>query len=150
MFHGAFGWVREGQSQDLTGLACCGEYGLDGFGRFVGYFVQYRSLQGAMIESKIIMIISAIELEWMLTWDFHSIIQSSTFTGFQKNGENLEKSAPEPIEIRDEGDDLAESDVVYVTDKIKSARVDEIDRTKEVACKEEKVHSNRDWIVINR
>src|SRR5882762_1597285 len=71
---------------------------------------------------------------------------------FPKNDENSEKSAPEPIEIRDEGDDLAESDVVYVTDKIKSARVDEIDSTKNMACKEEKVlvHSNRDWIVIGR
>lgn len=54
----AFGW---NQDELETGYARRGELGLDGFIKFIGYFVHQRGLKGALFETKIIALIDTIK-----------------------------------------------------------------------------------------
>ena len=58
MFHQAFGW---GEDTTLQGLVQRGRYGLDGFVKFVGYFVELRGLEDGFIREKIEKLIEAID-----------------------------------------------------------------------------------------
>ena len=54
----AFGWSHDGIDE---GFACRGLNGLDGFLRFIGYFVTWRGLKGSLIETKVVSILKVIE-----------------------------------------------------------------------------------------
>ena len=56
----AFGWGRESFEE---GFAQRGLNGLDGFVRFIGYFVTWRGLKGSLIEMKVETLLQAIEKE---------------------------------------------------------------------------------------
>lgn len=56
----AFGWGRESVDE---GFARRGLNGLDGFLRFLEYFVTWRGLKGALIETKVVTLLEAIEKE---------------------------------------------------------------------------------------
>ena len=53
----AFGWNQDGLEM---GYARRGEFGLDGFVKFIGYFIHQRSLNGALLETKITALIETI------------------------------------------------------------------------------------------
>lgn len=57
---GAFGW---GHDSVEAGFARRGMNGLDGFLRFISYFVNRRGLKGSLIETKVVIIVEAIEKE---------------------------------------------------------------------------------------
>jgi hypothetical protein len=65
MMHRAFGYASSVATQNpdiLKDLARRGDHGLDGFCRFIEYFVKSRGLQGGLLESKVELLIAAINL----------------------------------------------------------------------------------------
>ena len=61
MMHRAFGYgVGVESREELRGLARRGDYSLDGFYRFMEYFVVHRRLQGGLLEGKVELLLAAI------------------------------------------------------------------------------------------
>ena len=60
----AFGW-GEGSDKVERDFAQRGKMGLDGFLRFVGYFVEHRGLLGRLIETKVTILLDAIAKKYM-------------------------------------------------------------------------------------
>ena len=58
----AFGWGESRVECDFTQR---GEAGLDGFLNFVGYFVDHRGLLGALIETKVTILLDAIAKKYV-------------------------------------------------------------------------------------
>ena len=61
MMKSSFGWGEEEMAVVIPKLLNRGTYGLDGFIRFMTYFVQERGLQGALFKTKIEAILKEIE-----------------------------------------------------------------------------------------
>jgi hypothetical protein len=67
MMKRAFDWGANLENvQAMRGLARRGQNGLDGFHRFVGYFVMHRGLKGALVETKAAVLLAAIDTECVI------------------------------------------------------------------------------------
>jgi hypothetical protein len=67
MMHRAFGYGADAEDEgELRGLARCGGYGLDGFCRFMEYFVAHRRLQVGLFEGKIKILLAAMNFECVM------------------------------------------------------------------------------------
>ena len=64
MMKWAFGWGAN--LENLEGLARCGWHGLDGFYRFMEYFIIHRKLKGGLVESKFGILLAAIDFECVI------------------------------------------------------------------------------------
>ncbi|THU89596.1 hypothetical protein K435DRAFT_781533 [Dendrothele bispora CBS 962.96] len=62
MFHRAFGWA-EGNVIEPSGIARHGQFGLDGFLKFMRYYIEVCGLEGALVETKFEKIFMEIDLE---------------------------------------------------------------------------------------
>lgn len=60
----AFGWGEDSDRVERD-FAQRGEMGLDGFLKFVGYFVDHRGLLGALIETKVMILLDAITKKYV-------------------------------------------------------------------------------------
>lgn len=60
----AFGWGGDSDGVERD-FAQRGEMGLDGFLKFVGYFVDHRGLLGALIETKVTILLDAIAKKYV-------------------------------------------------------------------------------------
>lgn len=58
----AFGW---GENRVRCNFAQRGEARLDGFLKFMGYFVDHRGLLGALIETKVTILLDAIAKKYV-------------------------------------------------------------------------------------
>ena len=61
MMKSSFGWGEKEMAAAVPELLNRGRYGLDGFIRFMAFFVQERGLQGALFETKVEAILKGIE-----------------------------------------------------------------------------------------
>jgi hypothetical protein len=62
MLKGAFGWGEDTMREAVKGMLHCGQYGLDGFIRYVQFFMMSHGLKGGMVESKIKALLEEVEL----------------------------------------------------------------------------------------
>lgn len=62
MLKGAFGWGEDAMHEAVKGMLHRGQYGLDGFIRFIRFFVMSCGLKGGMVESKIKALLEEMEL----------------------------------------------------------------------------------------
>ena len=53
MMKSAFGWGEEAMQEAVKEMLECGQYGLDGFIKFLQFFVMNHGLKGVMFESKL-------------------------------------------------------------------------------------------------
>jgi hypothetical protein len=63
MMKRAFDWGANSGSFRLNGLARRGTNGLDGFYRFIEYFITHRGLKGGLVEVKFGILMAAIDSE---------------------------------------------------------------------------------------
>ena len=73
MMKGAFGWGEDAMCKAVKEMLQRGQWGLDGFIRFLRFFVMTRGLKGAMFESKIKALLEELEIQYVRT------IQSDDF-----------------------------------------------------------------------
>jgi hypothetical protein len=65
MVHQAFGYganVEDAPVEFLKALAVSGKFGIDGFYHFMKYFVQHRGLSESLLESKVDLLIRAVDM----------------------------------------------------------------------------------------
>ncbi|KAF8230110.1 hypothetical protein L208DRAFT_1283552, partial [Tricholoma matsutake] len=65
MLKNAFGWGEEEMHESVKEMMNRGNYGLDGFVRFLLYFMMYRGLKGGMFESKVVAVLEELELKYV-------------------------------------------------------------------------------------
>ena len=63
MLKSSFGWGEVEMAAAIPQMLKCGEYGLDGFIKFMMYFVVNRGLQGVMFEMKVEVLIRELD-DW--------------------------------------------------------------------------------------
>ena len=51
--------------ESVNEMMNCGSYGLDGFVRFLHYFMMYCGLKGGMFESKVVAVLEELESKYM-------------------------------------------------------------------------------------
>jgi hypothetical protein len=73
MIKGAFGWGEDAMCKVVKEMLQHGQWGLDGFIRFLQFFVMTCGLKGAMFESKIKALLEELEVQYIRT------IQSDDF-----------------------------------------------------------------------
>jgi hypothetical protein len=61
MLKSLFGWGEAEMATAVPQMLKCGEYGLDGFIKFMRYYIVERSLQGVMFETKVKALIRELE-----------------------------------------------------------------------------------------
>lgn len=64
MMKGAFGWGEDAMCKAVKEMLQRGQWGLDGFIRFLRFFVMTRGLKGAMFESKIKALLEELEIRY--------------------------------------------------------------------------------------
>jgi hypothetical protein len=65
MLKNAFGWGEGEMRESVKEMMNRGSYGLDGFVRFLHYFVMYRGLKGGMFESKVVAVLEELESKYV-------------------------------------------------------------------------------------
>jgi hypothetical protein len=65
MMKGAFGWGEDAMGKAVKEMLQRGQCGLDGFIRFLRFFVMTRGLKGAMFESKIKALLEELEIQYV-------------------------------------------------------------------------------------
>jgi hypothetical protein len=75
MFKRSFGWGVEENRENVMGMLQRGEYGLDGFLRFLRYFVNHRGLAVAMFESKVEMLVEELNKK-CVRWSSRSTFET--------------------------------------------------------------------------
>jgi hypothetical protein len=65
MMKGAFGWGEDAMCGAAKEMLCRGQFGLDGFIRFLRFFVMNRGLKGAMVESKVTALLEEMEIQYV-------------------------------------------------------------------------------------
>jgi hypothetical protein len=65
MLKNAFGWGEGEMRESVKEMMNRGNYGLDGFVRFLHYFVMYRGLKGGMFESKVVAVLEELESKYV-------------------------------------------------------------------------------------
>lgn len=71
MMKRAFGWGEDAMHAAAKGMMQWGQYGLDGFLAFIGYFVMWCGLKGGMFESKVKAILEELEVLPKLQIEHH-------------------------------------------------------------------------------
>jgi hypothetical protein len=74
MMKSTFGWGSGAGELYLNGIVWRGQHGLDGFKNFIAYFVEEHGLAGGLIESKIEVLLSAIDHKCVISYqniDYH-------------------------------------------------------------------------------
>jgi hypothetical protein len=65
MMKGAFGWGEDAMGKAVKEMLQHGQCGLDGFIRFLRFFVMTCGLKGAMFESKIKAVLEELEIQYV-------------------------------------------------------------------------------------
>jgi hypothetical protein len=80
MMKQAFGWGDHETKESAKVMLHRGQYGLDGFVNFLGYFVAQRGLMGGLIESKVMAILEALEFACVTFNDFEVTVKLTRLT----------------------------------------------------------------------